>query len=50
MGACPYRKDFYGKLSSDDEKLQAELKAYLAALQNIVNILKEFLERKESKW
>ncbi|KAH8882617.1 glycolipid transfer protein [Thozetella sp. PMI_491] len=50
MGACPYRKDFYGKLSSDEAKLNAELTTYLAALDKIVGILKGFQERKEAKW
>ena len=50
MSACPYRKDFYAKLGSDQEKVEAELKEYLAALENIVTILKEFLSSKEAKW
>lgn len=50
MGACPYRKDFYSKLGSDDAKVQEELKDYLAALENIVGILKAFLDTKEAKW
>ncbi|KAK3984050.1 het-c2S [Cladorrhinum sp. PSN332] len=50
MGACPYRKDFYAKLGDDEEKVKEELKEYLAALENIVNILKAFLESKEAKW
>ncbi|KAK8119816.1 Pleckstrin-like proteiny domain-containing family A member 8 [Apiospora kogelbergensis] len=37
MSACPYRKDFYSKLGSDDAKV-------------IVAILKGFQDRKESKW
>ncbi|KAK4227460.1 het-c2S [Podospora fimiseda] len=50
MSACPYRKDFYAKLGDDDEKVKEELKEYLAALEKIVNILKEFLASKEAKW
>ena len=50
MGACPYRKDFYGKLGADQAKVNAELKEYLAALGKIVGILKEFLASKEAKW
>lgn len=50
MGACPYRKDFYVKLGDDPAKVQEELKAYLAALQEIVVILKAFVESKEAKW
>ncbi|KAK4454235.1 Pleckstrin y domain-containing family A member 8 [Podospora aff. communis PSN243] len=50
MGACPYRKDFYIKLGSDEAKVQQELKEYLAALEKIVGVLKEFLASKEAKW
>ncbi|KAK0621697.1 glycolipid transfer protein domain-containing protein [Bombardia bombarda] len=49
MSACPYRKDFYAKLGPE-EKVQAELKEYLAALEKIVEILKAFLATKEAKW
>ena len=50
MSACPYRAAFYEKLGSDPEKVQAELRPYLAALEKIVAILKGFQERKEAKW
>lgn len=50
MSACPYRKDFYAKLGSDQDKVASQLRVYLAALEKIVGILKEFLARKESKW
>jgi hypothetical protein len=50
MSACPYRKDFYAKLGDDQEQVERELTAWLAALAVIVNILKEFLTRKEAKW
>lgn len=50
MSACPYRKDFYAKLGDDEQKVQEELREYLAALDKIVNILKGFLESKEAKW
>ncbi|PMD63042.1 glycolipid transfer protein HET-C2 [Hyaloscypha bicolor E] len=52
MSACPYRKDFYAKLSGegDEEKVQEELKTWLAALERIIAILKGFLDRKEAKW
>jgi hypothetical protein len=50
MGACPYRKDFYSKLGSDAEKVNAELRVYLAALDKIVGILKGFLDTKDAKW
>ncbi|KAL2159473.1 hypothetical protein VTH06DRAFT_2478 [Thermothelomyces fergusii] len=50
MSACPYRKDFYAKLGSDQEKVKEELRQYLEALDKIVAILKAFLESKEAKW
>ena len=50
MSACPYRKDFYAKLGSDETKVVTELRPYLAALDKITAILKGFQDRKESKW
>ncbi|KAH8809135.1 glycolipid transfer protein domain-containing protein [Xylogone sp. PMI_703] len=50
MSATPYRKDFYAKLGDDQEKVQAQLKVWLASLENIIGILKAFLDRKEAKW
>lgn len=50
MSACPYRKDFYAKLGDDQTKVTEQLRAYLAALDKIVAILKGFLESKEAKW
>jgi hypothetical protein len=50
MSACPYRKDFYTKLGGDPEKVAAELRVWLAALEKIIAVLKRFLERKEAKW
>ncbi|PHH68143.1 hypothetical protein CDD82_804 [Ophiocordyceps australis] len=50
MSACPYRKDFYTKLGSDNTKVQDDLRVYLASLEKIVGILKGFLESKDAKW
>jgi len=50
MSACPYRKDFYTKLGEDPEKVAAELRVWLAALEKNIAVLKGFLERKEAKW
>lgn len=50
MSACPYRKDFYSKLGSDQGKVASELKDYLASLDKIVGILKAFQATKEAKW
>jgi len=50
MSACPYRKDFYAKLGSDQDKVASELRVWLKALEKQVAILKGFLERKENKW
>jgi len=50
MSACPYRKDFYAKLGSDQGKVETEMRSYVAALLLQVQILKRFLERKENKY
>lgn len=50
LSACPYRKDFYAKLSTDQALLATKLKEYLAALGKIVDILKTFMASKEAKW
>jgi len=50
MSACPYRKDFYVKLGEDQEKVMQELKIWLAALVQLLTILKAFLDRKEAKY
>ncbi|KUJ16477.1 glycolipid transfer protein [Mollisia scopiformis] len=50
MSACPYRKDFYVKLGDDQEKVEQELRVWLAALVKLLAILKGFLDRKEAKW
>jgi hypothetical protein len=50
MSACPYRKDFYAKLGSEEAKVQSELRVYLAGLEKIVALLKTFLDSKEAKW
>jgi len=50
MSACPYRKDFYGKLGTDSTQVNTELRTYLAALEKVVTILKGFQDRKEAKW
>ncbi|SCU92092.1 LAMI_0E08746g1_1 [Lachancea mirantina] len=43
MKACPYRKDFFAKLGADQEKVNAQLKAWLESLENVVAVLLEFL-------
>ncbi|KAI7221015.1 putative glycolipid transfer protein HET-C2 [Hortaea werneckii] len=50
MSATPYRKDFYAKLGDDQTRVNKELGDWLSALEERVNILKEFLGRKENKW
>lgn len=50
MSAVPYRKDFYTKLGEDPEKVAAELRIWLAALEKIIAILKGFLDSKAAKW
>ena len=50
MSATPYRKDFYGKLGEDQERVNKELDQWLGALEKRVGVLNEFLARKEAKW
>ncbi|KAF2678758.1 putative glycolipid transfer protein HET-C2 [Lentithecium fluviatile CBS 122367] len=50
MSATPYRKDFYKKLGEDQDKVQSELEAWLAALEKVVAILRAFTTSKEAKW
>ncbi|KAI9705321.1 MAG: hypothetical protein M1820_005151 [Bogoriella megaspora] len=52
MSATPYRKDFYAKLAdpSNQEMARREMSEWLEALEKQVGILKEFLDRKETKW
>lgn len=50
MSATPYRKTFYANLGDDQERVNKELDAWLASLEKIVSILKEFQGRKEAKW
>lgn len=44
MKACPYRKDFYAKLGPSEEVVRAPLNKWLAALENIVQQMKQFYE------
>jgi hypothetical protein len=39
MKACPYRKDFYEKLGCLTDAGIAQMKEWLAALQNIISII-----------
>jgi hypothetical protein len=50
MSATPYRKDFYAKLGPDEAAVKPQLEEWLTALEKVVSVLKEFLERKEAKW
>jgi len=50
MSATPYRKDFYKKLGDDQAKVEKELGLWLAALEERVAVLKEFMASKEAKW
>lgn len=42
MSATPYRKDFYAKLGDDQKKVEAELDAWLKALEKVVGILNDY--------
>ncbi|KAJ9661454.1 hypothetical protein H2201_006485 [Coniosporium apollinis] len=50
MSATPYRKDFYAKLGSDQQKVEKELEAWLQGLEKCVGVLNKFLATKEAKW
>jgi len=45
LKACPYRADFYAKLGSPSEKVEADLAEWLSALDNIVKRLQHFYEQ-----
>ena len=42
MKAVPYRQDFFDKLGEDNDKVQQQLKDWLAALENIIERLNNF--------
>lgn len=42
MKSCPYRKDFFEKLGSDQARVVEKLKEWLSALENIVKIIMDF--------
>lgn len=42
MKACPYRKDFYAKLGSDQAKVKLQLEEWLSALEKITAQLDSF--------
>lgn len=44
MKACPYRKDFFERLGEDQDKVLAQLKEWLDALEKIVKIIFDFYE------
>ncbi|KAF2261315.1 glycolipid transfer protein-like protein HET-C2 [Lojkania enalia] len=50
MSATPYRKDFYKKLGGDAKVVEERLGEWLKALEERVEILKEFQGRKEAQW
>ncbi len=49
LSACPYRKTFYEKLGSNEEKVNSDMRPYLAALEKNVSIIKGFQNRKEAQ-
>ncbi|MCJ1291105.1 hypothetical protein MMC34_002648 [Xylographa carneopallida] len=50
MSATPYRKDFYAKLDDDPIQGKREMEKWLAALEERVTILKDFMGSKAAKW
>jgi len=49
MRACPYRNEFYKKLGDDQAAVDAEMREWLAALEEIVKILNAYLAQKKIK-
>lgn len=45
MKACPYRKDFYGKLGSPTAPVDEELSKWNSALGEIIARLEAFYEK-----
>lgn len=53
MSATPYRKDFAAKVAGDPSntaKAEEDMKVWVAALEERIAILIEFLGTKEAKW
>lgn len=50
MSATPYRKTFYAKLGDDEGKVVSSMEKEVAALENVVTILKSFQARKDAQW
>lgn len=53
MSATPYRKDFAAKMAGDSSnisKAEEDMKVWVAALEERVGILQEFLASNEAKW
>lgn len=53
MSATPYRKDFYATMvgeGTETGKLDEELKVWLDALDQRVQILNRFMASKDAKW
>ncbi|WFC98431.1 hypothetical protein MYAM1_001158 [Malassezia yamatoensis] len=42
MKACPYRKDFYGKLGAPHDRLHLQMEEWVASLEHIVTELQQF--------
>lgn len=42
MKSCPYRKDFFEKLGSDQQKVYEQLKEWLEPLEQIISIVMDF--------
>ena len=53
MSATPYRKDMYAKIvgeGADPARAQEQMERWVAALEERIVILKEFMGSKEAKW
>lgn len=44
MKACPYRKDFYEKIGVVTDAALAQMKQWVEALENIINIIQSIFK------
>ncbi|KAI4120966.1 MAG: hypothetical protein LQ338_006644 [Usnochroma carphineum] len=52
MSATPYKKDFYAKMSKEEDegKVREQMGRWLDGLEEKLKVLREFMARKEAQW
>ena len=53
MSATPYRREMYRKIvgeGTDEAVAQKQMEKWVAALEERVRVLKEFMASREAKW